>query len=66
MALYKYTTKKEGDLIRFQLKDQAGRIVASGTGATVSAAQQDALESTTNEGARVYLGQMHYPDTLTE
>jgi hypothetical protein len=68
MAIYKYTAKKEGALIRFELKEDhdAGRIVASGTGATVSDAKQDALETTTNDGAKVWLTQMHYPDTLTE
>ena len=41
MALYTHTARKEGNLMRFELKD-ADRIVASGTGPTASAAQQEA------------------------
>ena len=68
MAIYKHTAKKEGALIRFELMEghNHGLIVASGTGATVSDATQDALETTTNDGAKAWLPQMQYPDTLTE
>ena len=64
--MYIYAAKKEGDLVRFQLKDPSNRIVADGTGATVSTAQQDALERTQHEGAQVHLGQVKYPEILTD
>jgi hypothetical protein len=66
MASYTHTAKKDGHLIRFELQDHTGRTVAVGTGATVSAAKQDALEKTPDKPAQVYLGQVHFAETLTE
>jgi hypothetical protein len=66
MTMHTHTAKKEGDQIRFQLKDPAGRTVADGTCPTLSAAQEDALERATNGGAQAHLGQVKYPETLTE
>jgi hypothetical protein len=66
MATYTHTSKKEGDLIRFQLKDHSGKVVADGTGPGVSEAEQDGLEKTKDDGAKAWLLQMKYPETLVE
>ena len=62
MAIYEYTAKKDKGLVRFQLKDPSDRIVAEGTGSTVSEAQQKALEAAKHDGARLYLQQVKFPE----
>ena len=64
MTIYTAIATREGQQIRFQLKDPAGRIVAEGSGATVGDAEQDSLEKTKDAGAQVHLGQVKYPESL--
>ena len=58
MNFYTAIATREGQQIRFQLKDPAGRIVAEGSGATVGHAEQDSLEKTKHAGAQVHLGRV--------
>lgn len=65
-GLYTGRASREGALVRFQLIDPSARIVAEGTGPTVSAAEQDALERTTDDGARAYLLQVKFHEGLAD
>jgi hypothetical protein len=56
----------EGGVATGWLEDHAGRTVARGTGATVRDAQQNALETTTSEDARLFLQQVLFPNEPTE
>ena len=63
---YTAIATREGQQIRFQLKDPSGRIVAEGFGVTVGEAQQDALEKTKHAGAQVHLGQVKHLESLAD
>ena len=65
-TIYKAIAWQDGEKIRFLLKDPAERIVAEGTGVTVSAAQEDALGKATHKSAEMHLRQTKYPDSLAE
>ncbi len=65
-GMYTWKATLEGKVATCWLTDHAGRVVATGTGASVSAAQQNALETTQDEGAQAYLRQVHFPDRPTE
>lgn len=64
-GIYTWMAEQEGIVARGWLKDPAGRTVATGTGETVRGAQQNALETTKDEGARTYLRQILFPDRPT-
>jgi hypothetical protein len=48
------------------LKDPSDHVVAEGSGRSVSEAENAALEATTNDGARAYLQQVKFPESLTD
>jgi hypothetical protein len=65
-TLYRASARREGTGIRFLLRDTSEQTVAEGTGSTVADAQRDALDKTVNDGARMHLQQMEYPESLTD
>ena len=67
LGLYVWDTEKLANgRFRGWLTDTAGRTVAGGIGKRESDAQQNALETTDDEGARAHLKQNKYPDQHTE
>ena len=65
-GIYTWTAEVEGSVATGWLKDHAGRTVAKGTGESVSAAQQNALETTKDEGAQAFLRGVLFPDRPTK
>jgi hypothetical protein len=65
-GVYIASVEQEQGSISFRLKDLAGRIVAEGSGATVSEAQEQALGNAKHEDAREHLLQVKYPETLVD
>jgi hypothetical protein len=65
-TIYTAIATRDGDQVRFLLQDPAKRRVAEGTGATVSAAQENALEKAADDSAKMHLRQMKYPESLAD
>ncbi len=65
-TVYKAIAWRDGNQIRFLLKDPADRIVAEGVGVTVSDAQEDALGTATHDSAKMHLIGMKYPESLAD
>jgi hypothetical protein len=63
---YIVNAEQEQGVISFRLKDLAGRIVAEGSGATVSESQEQAINNARHEEARQHLLQVKYPETLVD
>jgi hypothetical protein len=66
IGIYTWTATVKGGVAKCWLKTPGGRIVATATGASVRAAQHNALETTRDEGAQLCLRQVHFPDGPTE
>ena len=60
------SARREHRVVHFQLKDPSDHLVAEGSGRSVSEAENAALEATTNDGARAYLQQVKFPESLTD
>jgi hypothetical protein len=60
--IYTCDMEKTDSVVTVSLKDPGGRVVAAGRGNSVAAAQQNAAETTTDQGARLTLNQTVLPE----